>query len=402
MKRLLIIGHGVPEPQSTGAGVRMMQLIQLFKDDDFDLHFCSTAAPIQLEHLQALNVAYRQIELNSDTFNKYLQAVKPTVVVFDRFITQEQYAWRVKEICPEALLILDTEDLHFLRAAREKQEGLEPNLILSDQAKRELAAIYLSDLSLLISKQEMAYLENLFKVPQMQLLYLPFLVKELPKLHELPDFNNRKDFCFVGTGMHKPNLDAIRTLNKLWPSIKKEVPLAELKIYGAYLPDWVKQMHNPKIGFLVIGQVPAIQNVLKTHKLLLAPLSFGAGQKRKIFDAWQAGCPVITSPVGAEGIAVKADFAGKIVDSEGEFVAQAVNLYKTQAAWKHEVAKIESTLKNHYSWDTFAKIFKTELEARLQNPSAYQKQNPVGQILWYQSFQSSKYLSKWIAEKNKS
>lgn len=39
-------------------------------------------------------------------------------MLFDRFMTEEQFGWRVDEICPEAVKILDTEDLHFLRKTR--------------------------------------------------------------------------------------------------------------------------------------------------------------------------------------------------------------------------------------------------------------------------------------------
>jgi hypothetical protein len=44
--------------------------------------------------------------------------LNPDIVVFDRYMTEEQFGWRVIKNCPKALRILDTEDLHFLRKAR--------------------------------------------------------------------------------------------------------------------------------------------------------------------------------------------------------------------------------------------------------------------------------------------
>ena len=42
-------------------------------------------------------------------------------MLFDRFMMEEQFGWRVAENCPNALRILDTEDLHFLRKTRHQQ-----------------------------------------------------------------------------------------------------------------------------------------------------------------------------------------------------------------------------------------------------------------------------------------
>ena len=71
-----------------------------------------------------------------------------------RFITEEKFGWRVAEYCPEAIRILDTEDLHFLRKAR--QEALKNNTaalndyLFSETTIREIASIYRCDSSLII------------------------------------------------------------------------------------------------------------------------------------------------------------------------------------------------------------------------------------------------------------
>src|SRR5210317_758099 len=132
-KKLLIIGHTFPEPSTTGAGNRMMQLIELFLEEGYDITFASTAnaseRSVSLDHL---GISVQEIHLNQTTFDTFIADLNPSVVMYDRFMTEEQFGWRVAECCPEALRILDTEDLHFLRKAREEAISLKMPIEQSD------------------------------------------------------------------------------------------------------------------------------------------------------------------------------------------------------------------------------------------------------------------------------
>ena len=92
---------------------------------------------------------------------------------------EEQFGWRVAENCPDALRILDTEDLHCLRKTRheamKKQIAFtEERLMASEITKREIASIYRCDLSLIISRFEMKLLKETFKIQESLLCHLPF------------------------------------------------------------------------------------------------------------------------------------------------------------------------------------------------------------------------------------
>ena len=96
----------------------------------------------------------------------YLQGVKelnPEIVLFDRFMVEEQFGWRVTECCPDALKILDTEDLHCLRQARQvavkENREFTLNDLYSDVAKREIASILRCDLTLMVSEFEINLLQ---------------------------------------------------------------------------------------------------------------------------------------------------------------------------------------------------------------------------------------------------
>ena len=271
MKTLLIIGHTFPEPTTTAAGTRMMQLISLFEKENYIIVFSSTASITEKsETFKYAPVEVKSIALNNTSFDDFIKELNPSVVLFDRFITEEQFGWKVAENCPDSLRILDTEDLHFLRKAR--QEVLKKKLSISDvnlfseTAKREIASIYRCDLSLIISEFEMELLQNTFHIDASLLYYLPFLVNEITvtEFKEFPTFENRNHFITIGNLLHAPNVDAILFLKKeIWPKIKKQLPKAELHIYGAYAPQQISELHSQKEGFLIKGWVVSVSEVMK-------------------------------------------------------------------------------------------------------------------------------------------
>ena len=120
-QHVLIIGFVFPEPNSSAAGGRMVQLISIFKQHSFDVTFASPAMDSDfMVDLESLCVAKKTIALNCSSFDVFVKELNPSIVLFDRFMMEEQFGWRVAENCPDALRLLDTEDLHCLRLARQK------------------------------------------------------------------------------------------------------------------------------------------------------------------------------------------------------------------------------------------------------------------------------------------
>ncbi|MFT6211545.1 MAG: hypothetical protein ACJATE_002182, partial [Bacteroidia bacterium] len=181
---LLIIGTVFPEPNSSAAGGRMLQLIELFQQQGWEITFASAAAESEFAvNLSAIGVKQVSIQLNSSSFDGFVKELNPQMVLFDRFMTEEQFGWRVADNCPNALRVLDTEDLHCLRHAR--HQALKENRefshsdLLNDHAKREIASIYRCDVSLIISEYEMELLKAIFKVDEVLLHYLPFMLESI-------------------------------------------------------------------------------------------------------------------------------------------------------------------------------------------------------------------------------
>lgn len=406
---LLIIGLVWPEPNSTAAGTRILQLIHFFKLQNFSITFASAAGKSDNSiNLNSLHINTQEIALNNDNFNDFVRELNPTMVLFDRFLMEEQYGWRVAEYCPTALRILDTEDLHFLRNARhnafKKGFNLNNNLLFNDDAKREIASIYRCDLSLIISSFEMELLKTTFKIDGSLLFYLPFLSDHLPFdiLSKLPTFEERSDFMTIGNFRHAPNWQSVLYLKQeIWPLIRKKLPNAKLHIYGSYVTPKARQLHNTKEGFIIDGFIQNCDDAFKKAKICLSPLQFGAGLKGKLFDAMLHGTPSITSTIGAEGMHKNIPWNGFITDNKETFALEAVHLYQNPDQWEKAQQNGVQIVNTLFNKETFYKQFSASLFLVLENLEKHRLQNFIGSMLQHHTMKSTKYFSQWITEKNR-
>ena len=408
MKKVLIIGFTWPEPSTTAAGKRMLQLIKIFKKNKFSITFASTASKTAYSYdLNSLDIATFTITLNDPSFDDFIVDLNPNIVLFDRFLTEEQFGWRVTKYCPNAIKILDTEDLHFLRSARSKaynQKVTTINSFLYDTTTyREIASIYRCDLSLIISKYEYKLLTSTFKIDKKLLLYIPFLIAPLSEnsFTNYPDFYGRSNFISIGNFKHEPNKNAALVLKtKIWPLIKKELPKARLNIYGAYVGSSIKQLHNEKNGFIINGWASNLEEVFVNSRVCLAPIQFGAGLKGKLIDAMQYGTPNVTTSVGAEGMQHKLAWSGFIEDDIQLFSERAIKLYKEEKLWIEAQQQGIAIINKNFSDKKFEKKLIIKIEELNLNLKQYRNQNFIGRMLEHHTLNSSKYLAKWIELKN--
>lgn len=409
-KKLLIIGFVWPEPKSSAAGSRMMQLIEVFQFEGYQIIFASACSKSDNAfNLESIGVSQVSIELNNASFDVYVKELNPDIVLFDRFMIEEQFGWRVAEHCPNAIRILDTEDLHSLRKGRHQafKDGnpFDKTYLFNDTAKREIASIYRCDLSLIISEIEMNILKNDFKVDDSLLFYLPFMLDEVSKekIEKLPKFKERQHFITIGNFLHEPNYNAVLYLkDTIWPLIKKQMPKAELHIYGAYASQKVNQLHNKKSGFLIKGFADDVNVVMQQFKVCVAPVRFGAGLKGKLIDAMQNGTPCVTTNVGAEGVYGDLELNGFIEDNPGEFAEKMVELYTNEVLWNEKQQNGFTIINQRFNKKEYHQKLIAVIEETSQQLDNHRFNNFTGQMLQHHTLQSTKFMSKWIEEKNKS
>lgn len=420
-QKALIIVTVWPEPESSAAGWRVGNMIDALKDADYDITVASPSRENTFsDRLKSQGVSVQPVAINDSGFDAWIADSRFDLAILDRFIIEEQFGWRIQEHSPSTIRVLDTEDLHFLRRARQKAltEGRALSEIFDDQieletedACREIASIYRSDLSLILSDHEMDLLLNRFRVDRELLAPFRFCYRDIP---ETSGFDERANFSVIGNFRHPPNADGTLWLKKeLWPQIRKRLKdrgeKAELHIYGAYPSKENMSLTSESEGFIVKGPAENVHETLKRYRVNLAPLRFGAGIKGKISDGWRAGAPVVTTPIGAEGMTLreaksvfaqpvfaKPVFGGLIARSATEFADAAAALYTDPIEWGRARENGRSVLREYFDYRTNSSALRETLLALTREIQTRRARNFVGKILHHQTMRSTKYFSKWI------
>ena len=403
---LLVVVNQWPEPTSTAAGQHLIQVLESLVPVVNSIVIGHTADKTDRSYVFDSNaITSRRIFINDSEFDSFLIDFAPQIVLFDRFTLEEQFGWRVSECCPDAMRILNTEDLHGLRAARE--EALINNMdwrdcVLSNPTLlRELASLYRSDLTLVISEFEIDFLKGL-GVPSRLICYVPFGLEtaNLIASRNLKTFEERKDLIFIGNFLHKPNVDAINFfVDNLWPGIRSVLSDVQCHIYGAYGSE-LNQPNSIK-DIIWHGAIDSTEAVLNQSKVNLVPLRFGAGLKGKVLEAMFHGTPSVISEIGAEGVFGTIKPEPLKASNWDDFVDKVILLYRDEKQWKLAQEIGFEVVRTRFDKSVVFQDFIEHMSQVYDNLESHRKLNVIGAMLQRNEHQSTKYMAKWIEEKNR-
>jgi hypothetical protein len=411
--RALLIAKNWPEPASTAAGRRTLDLMDLCHQAGYQIHIASPAetTPFQ-QDLPDMAYTPHRVAVNDSAFDQWIATLKPQLVVYDRFVMEEQFGWRVREHCPDAATLLDTSDFHTLREARQHavrqfdaSDGSAPPRLpdlYTATAERELAAMARCDRVLMISQVEIKWLTSVFNLPVEQLLYLPFLIPALPDTQAWRTYDDRQHLMMIGGFKHAPNKDAVLWFKQaVWPKVRRELPAAECHVYGAYADHTVQQWHAPKQKFFIKGRCDDALETMSRYRLNVAPLRFGAGQKGKILEGWLTGTPTVTTPIGAESMIAPDALGYPISDDPDQLAATLVGLYQSPENWQKVQRCGLQALRTGFLRDDHAPGFIDALHNLHDNLADIRHRNLWGRILWQSKHRATEYMSRWIEAKNR-
>jgi len=406
-----MIGSVWPEPASSGAGLRMMELIHLFQKQQWSVVFASTAAGTEyMSDLDRLAVRCKTIAVNDSSFDDFISALQPDIVLFDRFTMEEQFGWRVEKNCPDALRVIETIDLHCLRHGRHLQFKRCPEVVMqvaqsdlyNEIAVREIAAIHRSDLSLLISDAEIELLQTQFAVSPDIIHLCPFMFEQRQIRQPSPPFEDRLHFITIGNFRHAPNWDAVLWLKQqIWTQIRSRLPDAQLHVYGAYAPAKAWALDQPDQGFHMLGRAEDVNVVMQQARVCLAPLRFGAGIKTKLADAMLNGTPSVTTRVGAEGMCRDLPWAGSIADDVEGFAAAAESLYQNGKKWREAQQNGFEIVRQLFDAEANGNALIDRILQIKHHLAEHRQQHFTGLMLRHHHQRSSEFMSRWIEVKNK-
>jgi hypothetical protein len=400
-----------------------------------------------------------------------LDAVRPDLVVFDRFMSEEMFshqvrAWGTGSVtkpsgfseCKPAL-VLDMQDFHSLRQARQEvcersasqgspwESAVKASLEAVPDAssvtlQRELASMARVDAVWAVSETEQlavsaalgtsAAAPTALASPLTALLVGPVVsTVGFPSASGGPlggapsaDASARKDAVMLGTFRHDPNADAVSwAIDEIWPKCLSLLhqrtaserpttqprPQPRLHIYGSHLSESAAQRLRGAIGraglkgsVLLHGHMDSLNQLLE-HRVLLAPLRFGAGVKGKVLDAWRFGLPVVTTPIGSEGLdAVDGAWGGCGDAMTADTLAKATcQLLLDDALWQG-ASQRGTALLGHFASDSrFRQGMHPALELALDSDllSRHRRRNNLQAMAWHASLRSTQFMSQYIEAK---
>ena len=399
--KCLVIGSVWPEPKSSAAGENMMTILRGACQRNWTVEFaCAAQESPHAFNLNALGIKQVSIELNSSSFDTFIIECNPDIVIFDRFMTEEQFGWRVSNCLPHAVKVLNTEDLHGLR----QQTHLETKTTkldstINDVMIREIASIMRCDKTLIITKNELNWLTEYANIKSDLLHYYPLL----PHYNEssVSSFEQRQHVSFIGNFKHAPNWNAVLTLNRLWPQIRAKLPNVECHIYGAYPPKKATVLTNEKSGFIVKGWIENADDAFQKYRLSLAPINFGAGVKGKLVRAIANGTPSVVTPLAIEGICDIEQWPGTVTHNDESFIDSIVSLYNDKFQWDKHHQNTKQLTKELVKGKQQHSSFYIEVEALHRELNSFREKHILCRAFNHQTMRSHQYMSQWIEAKNK-
>jgi glycosyltransferase involved in cell wall biosynthesis len=135
---------------------------------------------------------------------------------------------------------------------------------------------------------------------------------------------------FQGNLEYAPNIDAAEWLaNTIAPRIRAAEPATEVRLVGRPVRS-VTQLHKPGV-LTVVGQVPSMEEELARASLVAVPVRYGGGTRLKILESFAHRVPVVSTSLGAEGLAVEDGVHLLLADDPDDFAAATVRLLRDAA-----------------------------------------------------------------------
>lgn len=347
--RILVIDACTPTPDQDSGSVRMVNLLRVL----ISLGYRPTFFAENRAYAGAYTKALQRIGVEV-LYHPHLASVPQffrdrgsqfDVVLVSRHYVASQFIELVRRHAPQARLVFDTVDLHYLREQRAAELAGDAGMRQrAAQTKREeLAIMQACDLTVVVSPAEKALLQS--DAPGVQVLVVSNIFEVVGRRRE---FEARADLLFVGGFEHTPNVDAmVWFCAEVLPLVRARLPALTLHIVGSKATDAVHALAGP--GVKVHGFVPDIEPLLDGCRINLAPLRYGAGVKGKINSALSYGLPTVATTVAAEGMGLRDRHDVCLADSAADFAAAVVGLYQDPALWQQISDNGLNTVRDHYS-----------------------------------------------------
>ena len=337
-KMVLIVDENVPTPDKDSGSVRMARIIESFQALGYKVTFLPNFLGYRGKYTEELQQKGVEVVVEPFTFVDFAKHYGQfyDVVFLSRPRVSAMYIDLCQAFFKKSRIIFDTVDLHYLRLSRQAEfEDKSKKGFYKEMAKKyevlEKGLIERADETIVVSTKEV---ENLRKEGMKSPIHILSNIHEINEGAYNVDFDERKDILFVGGYAHAPNIDAVNWfVNDIFPLIIKENPKIRLRVVGSEMSETLRDHLKKQPGVVVDGFVEDLEPLLKSTRVFVAPLRFGAGVKGKVGQAIEYGIPVVTTSIGAEGMHLKNNVSCIEASDKARFADGVLSIYSDKDLW---------------------------------------------------------------------
>ena len=349
---ILVIHEMLPHPDRHGADVQWMQILRELRAQGHKVVHVARSGVNRARYaagVEELGIpvncpdAERMRFLGFDfpvewTFEGLLQENQFDLAILFHWFWNgisipEHYMQEIRRCSPKTFIAVLTDDQHGLR---EKQMAdltgrWSDYERAQDFTSRELLVYRRADVVLTISEDDRHAF--LLAAPELVTGSMPMIATVGP---DGATFSERSGMLFLANFDNPANRDATDwMLAKIWPRIRAQIPAAELALVGNNLP---ADLGAREKGVLRVGYVADLEPIFAKCRVALSPVRFGTGIKTKNLTALARAVPLVTTTVGADGMALRHDDTALIADTPQEFADAAARIYQDESLW-HRLAR---------------------------------------------------------------
>jgi GT2 family glycosyltransferase len=346
---IFVADVATPEISRDSGSLRLVTIMQLLVEDGWHVAFApddgrtNNQAIRELGRLGIETIARPWVDGIPSWLAK--EGSQISAAILCRHTVANQYTQLVRRYAPQAKLIFDTVDLHFLREERAASSADNGTFAKQAEATRrqELRLIQQADTTFVVSDYERELLRKL--TPEAHVDLLSNIHDVYGRTHA---FAGRRDLLFIGGYGHPPNSDAMHWMaSDILPVLRRMIPDIEIFVAGDIPP--AEQQSLQAAGLRMLGRVPDLAHLMSSCLASIAPLRFGAGVKGKINMAMSYGLPVIGSTVAVEGMKLTDGLDVLVADTPDDIAACYLRLMQSESLWTSLSDRALANVELHFS-----------------------------------------------------
>lgn len=328
-KTILFIDHAIPTPDRDAGSKSVVSHMKFFMRQGFHVVLIGDNGhenPSYEELLQQMGVEI----LPNKNFNITQQWLAKNgryidYVFLSRPHTSLRWVTPLRKKTKAKILFYGHDLISRTRERAFKDTRILSHKLIAQEFKRHEKAIHpLVDVIYYPSQVEVDALSNELKEKEVRKIPLYIFEDDFKKNNY--DAASRNGLLFVGGFQHPPNLDAVLYfINNIFPKVLKLLPQLQLTIVGADAPAKLLHLSSENVTIKSNISDEHLLELMNYSKLSIVPLRYGGGIKGKIIDAMKNGLPVLTTPIGAEGL--ESEKGHIVVSSLDEFAGRLVEIY---------------------------------------------------------------------------